>query len=102
DGCDITLSEGGELNAAFDLFAKDVEDEQTGSPSLFTQPTGAGQAPYMFYHAGSNVTIDGTYDYAADTGISGGRQISRVKGFSWSLRNNGKKHWYFNTSSPKD
>lgn len=102
DGADVSLSEGGELQASFDLFAKDVLDEQTGSPALFTQPSGSGQAPYMFYHANANVNLMGVYDYAADTGITGGKEIASIKSFNWSLRNNAKKHWYFNGAASRD
>lgn len=87
DSLSLSLNENAELNAVAEIIAKDVENEDDATPTLFTQPTGASQVPYMFYDRAANITIDGTYNYTTNA-IAGGRSIARVKSFNWELRNN--------------
>ena len=90
----VSLTEAGELTTSMDILAKNVEDDDTASPTLFTQPTDDEAAtsqpcPYMFYDRAANVTFMG------DT-------IARVKGFNWSIQNNLKAMYFSQSSNAQD
>lgn len=88
DSLSLSLGEGNELRCTMDVQARKVFDEELASPSLFAQPAGSGQVPYMFYDRAANVTMMGTFGTnTADPPVTGGRTWARVVGFDATIRN---------------
>lgn len=109
-GAAYTAGESGELTVDFDTFSIDVEDEQTDSPTLFSQPSGAGEIPYMFYDRNANIRVAGVYDFssvytAAGAYVdryTGARAWSRIKSFNFSVNHNLKEQYYYRSTSAQN
>lgn len=111
----FSLAETGELSASMDVFAKDIENDET-DPGADLVPQLPAKDPYMFYDRQAAISVGGTYDAAglkAGTGyidttkeatpysntttsqtIDGvartdiGRTLARVRNFNFSISNN--------------
>lgn len=107
-GFSASAPETGELTFNFDTYSIDVEDEQTSVPSLFTQPSGSGQTPYMFYDRDANISIGGTYDFSSaytsgyQARYSSGRTWSRVKSFNFGLQHELKEQYYYRSTNAQN
>lgn len=108
DGCSFSAPETGELTLSIDTMSTDVEDEQTASPTKWAQPAGSGEVPYMFYDRDANISVGGTYDFTSAYAnpyanrYTGSRTWSRVRTFSFGLRQNLKEQYYYRATSAQN
>lgn len=112
DGCSFSAPETGELTLSIDTKSIDVEDEQTVTPSLWTQPAGSGETPYMFYDRDAHIRVAGTYDftsayssadpYTYSNRYTGSREWMRVKSFNFGIRNNLKEQYVYRSSNAQN